>query len=291
MRCPICSSKDIDVFHDKVWDNENAKVYRCNKCDISFVYPQMTLKEEKEFYLQYKNHVVKRGVISVKSVNELHHKSKLVAEKRYQVIKKFFRGVKSVCEIGSATGAFLELLYDVNYKCAIEPDNENRIYSKKFSQKQYSDISEADKSEQFDIICMFHTFEHIRNPIKCLEWCKSHLASDGKIIIEVPHIKDPLIELYDCKEYKDFYFQMMHPYIYSLYSLTYVADQSDISIIKVIYKQRYGLDNHLNWLNKGKPGGDQYFKELFGNNKQYINSLEKFGLTDTIFIVARSNRI
>jgi len=54
-----------------------------------------------------------------------------------------------------------------------------------------------------------------------------------------------------------------------------------------LYEQRYGLSNHLEWLSKGKPGGNSKLENLFNSiNNDYINILEKEGITDTIFIIA-----
>ena len=53
MNCPLCNSNNTFEFHDNVWDSDNSKVYRCHSCDLTFLWPQMSNKEEKKFYKNY----------------------------------------------------------------------------------------------------------------------------------------------------------------------------------------------------------------------------------------------
>ena len=55
---------------------------------------------------------------------------------------------------------------------------------------------------------------------------------------------------------------------------------------KIKYHQRYSIDNHLNWLNNGKPGGSKHLKKLLGDklNSIYKLNLEKSGYADTLIV-------
>ncbi len=289
MNCRNCKSDKIKVFHNKVWSVENGKVYRCSDCELVFIDPMMSENEEREFYKNYNEHVKKRGVIVENSVEEFHEKSKSVANERLKVVNKFFKN-KKVLEIGSSTGAFLSLLDDCHtHACELAIDNLE--YSKQFiNGKAYNSIDEV-KENDFEVICMYHVFEHIRNPIGFLNTCKSLLNMNGYIVIEVPHSNDPLITLFDCEEFKNFVFQPMHPMVYNEKSLDYVFDKSGFRKEEVIYYQRYGLDNHLSWFKNKKSGGDAVLKELFSDNNKYKNKLQDIKQTDTIFYIAKVNNV
>lgn len=69
-------------------------------------------------------------------------------------------------------------------------------------------------------------------------------------------------------------------------SLDYVFNKAKFNKVKSIYYQRYGLDNHLSWLNNRQPGGDIRFEELFGLNVEYKDKSEIIKKTDTIFYIA-----
>lgn len=285
MSCPLCLSERNELFHDRVWSLNDGQVFRCLSCDVTFIQPMMDECQERAFYKNYNEHVQKRGVALSGCAEELHEKSLAVAKERYAVIGELFRSAVDVLEVGAATGAFLQLLQGKSCS-AIEPADENRQFSKQFVDKVYADISDIPSGERFDIICMFHVFEHIRQPAAFLRSCRKYLRSGGLVIIEVPHIADPLIHLYQCSAYKDFYFQPMHPFIHSLKSLQLIFSGQGFCQRQVIYHQRYGLVNHLNWLAKGKPGGDAQWLKLLGENREYKKSLELAGCSDTLFYVA-----
>jgi SAM-dependent methyltransferase len=283
--CPLCGHDQPVLFHDRVWSCEGGKVYRCPGCDLTFLYPVMDDETEKEFYKNYGKHAIARGVVQTINPEELHRKGRVPAEKRLEKIGKYFEGISRVLEVGASTGAFLELI-DGRERYGIEPADDHRRYLSRFCKATYADISGIPSQERFDLICMFHVFEHIKTPLPFLEACARHLNPGGCLIIEVPYVEDPLLTLYECAPFKDFYFQPMHPYVYSKKSLEYVFMKASLKPQEFIFYQRYGLDNHLAWLVRGKSGGDSQFSSLFADDEIYKQKMEKIEKTDTIFCIA-----
>jgi SAM-dependent methyltransferase len=284
--CPLCGNDHVVLYHDHVWSLEEGKVYRCPACDLTFIHPVMDDHAEQEFYKNYGQHTVARGVVTTSDPEELHRKGRPAALKRLGKIGKYFTGVSRVLEVGASTGAFLESLE--NKECyGVEPADEHRRYLAQFCKATYADLSQIPSQEKFDLICMFHVFEHIKSPLAFLEACSRHLNPGGRLIIEVPYIEDPLLTLYECGPFKNFYFQPMHPYVYSKRSLEHVFTKASFGAGEFIYYQRYGLDNHLTWLVKGKGGTDTQFASLFADDESYKQKMEKSGRTDTIFYVVR----
>jgi 2-polyprenyl-3-methyl-5-hydroxy-6-metoxy-1,4-benzoquinol methylase len=276
-------------IHYRVWSAQDTKVFRCKDCFTGFLYPMMKEAEEKRFYAAYNEHTKKRGVTLTIDSSELHKNSMRDASKRWERLEDFFIRKGRILEIGSSTGAFLEIC---SQKCdcvCVEPDSTNREFASQFSVGQYEYLEDVSDLEKFDVICLFHVFEHIRNPFDFLKKCGRLLKTDGSIIIEVPHIEDPLLSIYDLDSYKDFYFQPMHHYIYSVKGLKYVFESEGFHEKDIVFYQRYGLDNHLAWLKNGKPGGDLEFQKLFGNSTEYCQVLEKAQKTDTIIYIAEKN--
>lgn len=289
MECPICNSLNLKQIHNKIWSAQNTKVFRCNYCFTGFLYPMMNEVEEKKFYAAYNEHTKKRGVTLTTDPLELHENSMKDASKRWEQLEDFFIQDGRILEIGSSTGAFLE---KCSQKCecvCVEPDSTNRAFASRFSVDQYEYLEDIPDGEKFDLICLFHVFEHIRDPFDFLKKCKQLLNAGGSIIIEVPHIEDPLLSIYDLDSYKDFYFQPMHHYIYSANGLRCVFESEGFYEKEIMFYQRYGLDNHLAWLKKGKPGGDLKFKEVFGSCNEYCRVLERVQKTDTIIYIAGKN--
>lgn len=284
MKCLNCYSNNTKIFHNAVYSLNNGKVYRCKNCDLLFINPIMSNVEEKKFYKNYNQHVINRGVIANLSLDEFHNNSIKPAKERFRLIKNYFKN-KKILEVGSSTGAFLSLLKESETN-AVEIVEENLSYSSKFiTGKSYKSIDQIE-NEKFDVICMFHVFEHFKNPLDMLLKFKNILSENGLIIIEVPCSDDPLLTIYNIKEFKDFYFQPMHPMIYNENSLDYIFKKASLKKQKSIYFQRYGLDNHLSWLKNKKPGGDKKISTIFKTNKKYKKQLIEINKTDTIFFIA-----
>ena len=97
---------------------------------------------------------------------------------------------------------------------------------------------------------------------------------------------DPLLSVYGLKSYEDFFYQRQHPFYYSATSLRRLLGASGFVIDALIPHQRYGMENHLNWLVAGKPGGNAAFARIFsGSDKSYRADLEAAGRTDAVIAV------
>ena len=66
--------------------------------------------------------------------------------------------------------------------------------------------SVSDLDEKFDIVTFFHVFKYLDNPIEYLRELKQAFRDGGRLLIEVPHAKDALIQFCDYKEFQEFTF-------------------------------------------------------------------------------------
>ena len=66
---------------------------------------------------------------------------------------------------------------------------------------------------------MFHVLEHIPHQIQTLKIIKKNLKKNGKLIIEVPHADDFLLNFDELKEFKDFTFWSEHLILHTFFSL------------------------------------------------------------------------
>jgi len=114
------------------------------------------------------------------------------------------------------------------------------------------------------------------------------LSENGKIIIEVPHAKDILIDTFKLDSFKAFTFWSEHLILHTRKSLETFLTAAGFKNITVIGFQRYPLANHLYWLNKGKPGGHTEFTQLRNASmeNEYSNLLNTIDQTDTIIAIA-----
>lgn len=278
---------NTEGFHEwrrGVYKDPDVSVYLNALGDFAFLYPQSQLD-----YSRYQPRVKSLGL-------EDYRRRMQVVERRFQKIQHYFGGSLKVLEIGSYDGALLALARESNPLldlASLETDANTKPDRDKLGWlKQYSEFSDlAGKGLAFDLVCFFHVLEHIVDPAAFLNACSNVLKADGKLIVEVPSMEDPLLGFYGCEAYKHFYFQPQHPYVYSAKSLCRLLTAHGFEVQSCIPHQRYGLENHLTWLTKGKPGGDETFRTMFSTlDDPYRRQLEIGGQTDAVIVVAGKAR-
>ena len=262
-------------------DDESVNVYINESRDFAFLDPLPVID-----YAKYVPRVDLLGLSKYKQ-------SSRVLEQRVEKIAPLLSGVKSIIEVGAAGAAFLSMTREhfpsLEFH-AIEPDQNTRSARDALPWlSQSSSLEEAIGSRvKADMVSMFHVFEHIERPSLFLESVKKLLNLKGILLIEVPCLNDPLLSVYSSDAYQSFYFQRQHPFVYSAASLERVLRVNGFEIERFIPVQRYGLENHLQWLAAEKPGGNVQYLKLFSElEDRYRTSLEYAGLTDTIMITAR----
>jgi SAM-dependent methyltransferase len=217
-----------------------------------------------------------------------------VINRRLAKIGDLFPETGTVLEVGAADGAFLKRLLQERpvLQCiAVEPDRDTGAARAELPLGgDHPDLAAAQRAgHKADIVCLFHVFEHIAEPRPFIDAMRAVLAPGGRIVIEVPSLDDPLLSLYGSKAYDAFYFQRQHPFVYSGRSLARVLTANGLRVREIRPYQRYGLENHLAWLTKEKPGGDARLAGIFaGTDAQYRSALEAAGQTDTVFAVAEA---
>lgn len=117
-----------------------------------------------------------------------------------------------------------------------------------------SDISHLPQ-DGFDIIALFHVFEHLADPVGIAKMLKKLLRPGGMLLVEVPHARDFLLETLDCSEFRHFTLWSEHLVLHTDVSLSAVIKSAGFSGIEVTGHPRFPLSNHLYWLRHGKPGG------------------------------------
>ncbi len=191
---------------------------------------------------------------------------------------------KKWLDIGTGSGGLLNLLSHFSSQTtAVEPMVKVRKALISEGYRVFESIDEI-IGQQFELITLFHVFEHISNPRSFLNQAYKLLSSEGRIIIEVPHANDFLISFLEVEEFKEFTFWSEHLILHTKESLYSFLQDAGFSNIVIKGVQRYPLSNHLHWLKKRKPGGHK--KWDFLNEKPlsqaYENMLCKVNMTDTI---------
>jgi cyclopropane fatty-acyl-phospholipid synthase-like methyltransferase len=190
---------------------------------------------------------------------------------------------KDILDIGCGAAGFLERAKTRAKSCAgVEL---NRIFEDCWTNlgiPVVSDVSEL--KQQFDIVFLFHTLEHIAEPVDFLRKVKPVLKEGGKLVVEVPSADDALLTLYENEGFQNFTYWSPHLFLYTPRTLQDLMRQAGFVTQVISQFQRYPLSNHLHWLAKGKPGGHQKWSFLDSPELQaaYAAALARVGRCDTL---------
>ncbi len=209
-------------------------------------------------------------------------------KKRFNFFKTYINN-KHILDYGCGFGGFLNLTKKISKKSEgfemmkicqdhIKKNNHSILNTKK------SDL----ENKKFDTIFLFHVLEHFSYPLEELYFLRKILSKKGKLIIEVPHALDLLINCKDLVSFKKFTFWSEHLILHTKESLKSFLNYSGFKKIKFLNYQRYNMENHLNWFVKNEPNGHKkpLFKIDIKTKKKYQKYLFSNNVTDTLVVVA-----
>ena len=120
--------------------------------------------------------------------------------KKLSWIDSHFPEKGNLLDIGAGTGEFLLTAKNNGWKVkGIEPDENARELAKQKGIKLVPDSSKF-KAEKFDVITMWHVFEHVYDLKNQIIELEQLLKKDGLLIIAVPNFKS-----YDALYYKEYW--------------------------------------------------------------------------------------
>ena len=193
-------------------------------------------------------------------------------------------------DIGAGAGAMLDLFGPISKKyIGVEPQERARESLKELGHDVRELVKEI-HNESFDVVTMFHVFEHIDNPLDILHDIKGVMSPGGKLIIEVPHAEDFLLKLISSDSFKSHTFWSEHLVLHTRQTITALLEYAGFNVVAVSGIQRYSLANTLYWLANNKPNGHIEWGFLTNNelDNSWEGTLTKLNLTDTLVIEALS---
>lgn len=287
-KCYLCNNNSFELVTNDLRYEYNGGIYRCQKCDLTFLNPGMDQEQERIFYEQEYGDIYsyEKG-----TTPQLLYQARLLdAEMYYNWIKEWLGPDKNCLEIGCASGYFLKTIQSrVNHITGVESHHVLRSFCSEIGIDMFDSVSNC-PSGSYDLVFLFFVLEHIGDPIPFLEEIGRVLKPAGQLICVVPNVDDALIKLYNIPEIIHFYYTPAHQFYYSKETMTLLFDKSKIwGDLSIIPKQRYDVSNHMNWMQYGKPGGQGKYNAYFSEklNQEYAMCLEKHFLCDTLLLHAK----
>jgi len=272
MRCIICQSDKIIRFLEaKSLDNMGSSLYhylKCESCGLVFL-------EEKEGLVNLQDVYKESGYYSREKVRlnkAVDFLMRFFNRLRYKSVSKNFRNKKGkLLDIGCGKGKFLvEARKDGWEVFGIEPTKRSSDiaisrYNLNVIQKYLS--LEQFESESFDVVTMWHVFEHILNPNNVLQIAYSWLKYNGLLVIAVPNIGS-----IQASFGKDLWFNLdppRHLYHFSPKTLKLILEKNGFTIkcISYFYSELNYFSLIQTFLNKVGCSPNFIFNFSKGNKK------------------------
>lgn len=204
-------------------------------------------------------------------------------ERRFKQFTSYIKD-KDVVDVGCGTGGFMDLAAkETRSIVGVEPQKYVHRELSNLGYTMYPLTSDLPK-HSCDVATMFHTLEHVTEPIAVLKEVKESLRPGGILIVEVPHAKDVLLSL---KTFQDFTLWSEHLILHTKESLRTFLEEAGFADIEILGYQRYPLSNHAGWLINQKPGGQNSYQELDAVTECYNSLLVEKDKTDTIIAIAK----
>lgn len=190
--------------------------------------------------------------------------------------------------MGTGHGGILDLVAPMASEAiAVEPQEIARLSLAAAGHKVVPDLASVDGT--FDVITLYHVFEHLSQPIAFLREVKSKLKPGGNLLIEVPHARDALLTIYANEAFKRFTLWSEHLLLHTRQSIKMFIETAGFANCTVEGVQRYPLANHLHWLAQGKPSGHRNWFMLRSADldRAYAMRLAALDCTDTLLASAQ----
>lgn len=279
---------EFSLLRTGIYDDSQTRVFMNEARDFAYLDPIP--------FINYEDYKPRAQTLYSKT-SENRHDARKAIERKKQAYAARLKKVESVLfpnglvlEIGAGDAGFLAYaksqIQTLNLSC-VEPDKNSKAARDKYSWLlQYESIDQVER-QSLDFVMAYHVLEHIHDPAEFLDGCRRVLKPTGQLIIEVPSLTDPLLTVYKLPEYEAFFYQKQHPYYYSLPSLHRLLAGHDFVVNEMIPHQRYGLENHLQWIRHATPGGSDVYREIFKvTDNSYRLELEASDHADTAIVIA-----
>lgn len=245
MICYVCDEKNWKLFPEL---NPERTLSVCQSCgNVAYqIEPEEEAKIKNYYLKEYRGAIVTDNILT--TTRKLNYLKKFIDPWLEQQEKA---GKKLTCgEVGCATGYFVAYLRSRGHRAT---GSEWTINMRRFAEHYYGVpvTEELELKHKYDLITMYHVFEHLIEPDKKLARYRDMLSDDGLMLIATPEWLDVLEEGggADTESFTHL-FHKDHINVFTKTSIQNVFRKSGLVILKtnfLTYGQAY-------LLRKSKPG-------------------------------------
>lgn len=253
--CPLCKESDTTLVTSELRFGHTADVRRCGNCTLVFI-DQASFKFPENFY-ETEYHQTYLTHIDPDMLDPQMHYSKMQSASQMwiQRVRNLLKSDETVLDVGCSTG---HLLVGIR-------DSVKNVFGHELSRKEVAfcrnslglDVADTPLQQRFspsslDVITLIFVLEHIGDPLPFLRELKRYLKPDGRLVIVVPNVQDPLLSFYRIPKFSEFYYCIEHLFYYSPHTLRAMLEEAGF-VGEPEAVQEYPITNHLNWAYRERP--------------------------------------
>ncbi|MFY8326060.1 class I SAM-dependent methyltransferase [Pseudoalteromonas sp. ZZD1] len=286
--CPVCNSNSLIHFTEKFGFNLD----KCSECSHIFCNP-MPSEEQLEIYYNSEMKEFENEFFEESFENRVP-----IFTKRIEKIKNYISSGK-LLDVGSAIGIFIEALkrdaspFHITC-CDPSVDACNKLKYRYPDIEIYTTLIEnLNNPQAFDLVTMWDTIEHIRDPIALSESISEVLKDDGFWFFSTPNTSSFEWQIAGTE-----HVQILPPghiNLFNLDSINVLLEKSGFKLVDyftlngsldVSYVQKFLLENSSNSI--GEFLQTQIYNEQFASG--FSQLLSDCKLAGNIFVIAQKVR-
>lgn len=263
MKCNFCGSENNETISEYTRVERN-NILKCMDCGLVFL-------EQIEGESVYTK--VYREVDTLPKISAEEWLTNPViihdCKNRMEWISRRYGDVsgKKVLDIGCSSGYFLKTLFSTNAKASgVELNESCSDYARSLGFTVYSKTIESlGFNDEFDLIVMFHTLEHVFDPMSSMRAIYASLKPGGVFMGEVPNQDDWRIKIFNNEIVKRFHYDPFHNYYFSPKTLTDYLKKCGFDKVILETVERYNSLTQLRRILCGEYN-DKYVDKILKQN-------------------------
>lgn len=186
MKCRLCKSESMGLFLKKA----GSRYFKCSNCGVVCL---ENMPDPSEISAVYNDeYFIKKGKLGIGA--DFIGEEKLYLSRFRDRIKRIKKRISPgrILDIGASIGQFLHVAQQADwdiYGLEISEAAANMAKKRYGIHIQVGTLEEADfRRNFFDVVTLWHVFEHFLDPVQSLMKIHSLLRKDGLLVIELPNI-------------------------------------------------------------------------------------------------------
>jgi hypothetical protein len=286
--CTICEGL-VKKRMVKVRSGKKLELHHCSNCSFDFFIhdPSEALSENKLDGSRLKSAGLDVPTIELDFHNGTQQSKSLLQEYLDHSDKSC-----NMLEIGCSIGYFLKLMKDFGckpYGVEINASRSNYVNTI-LDIPCFTDLTQIEeRGIKFKKIFLFYILEYVPDPVVYLARLIDLLEVGGSLICVTPNAADTLIDIWDNKGFKDFFYDEYSVNYMSLQTVKVILSKLNYTQADVVTRQGYSFASHLNWYFTEKPkttgivGGDNFISDI---STQLIQTSKNKNLWEKQYSVA-----